>query len=97
MGLPDLGPDPLGPLLAHDAKGRLGLAATVRSWLERGQDLAETATALGLHPNTLRYRLRRAEELLGLDLRRDLTAAWEVWLRLQAQPQLCLSTTSTGS
>ncbi|WP_243095628.1 PucR family transcriptional regulator [Thermus thalpophilus] len=40
------------------------------AWVERGFSFKEAAAALGLHLNTLRYRLHRVEEKLGLDLRR---------------------------
>lgn len=73
-------PDPLRPLLdsperaAHaadwQARLRAGdpdgkLAATLRAYLGHTGSLAALADDLNLHLNTLRYRLRRAEELLG--------------------------------
>ncbi len=38
---------------------------TLRAYLAHRGPLSTLARALGVHPNTLRYRLRRAEELLG--------------------------------
>jgi PucR C-terminal helix-turn-helix domain/GGDEF-like domain len=73
-------PDPLRPLLdsperaAHaadwQARLRAGdpdgkLAATLRAYLGHAGSLAALADDLNLHLNTLRYRLRRAEDLLG--------------------------------
>jgi PucR C-terminal helix-turn-helix domain len=39
------------------------LVSTALAFLDRGQRLDRTATALHLHPNTVRYRLRRITEL----------------------------------
>jgi len=41
------------------------LAATALAYLDHGQRLDLTADALGLHPNTVRYRLTRLAELAG--------------------------------
>ena len=60
---------PLAALTAHDAKGG-DLVATLRTWCGKGFDVAVAAEALHVHPNTLRYRLRRAGEVSGLDLDR---------------------------
>jgi carbohydrate diacid regulator len=38
-------------------------------------DRAATSAALGVHRNTLAYRLRRIEELAGIDLNRPRDAA----------------------
>lgn len=43
---------------------------TVLAYLESDYSVNSTATALGIHANSVRYRLRRAEELLGSDLRK---------------------------
>ncbi|WP_416986548.1 PucR family transcriptional regulator [Streptomyces sp. T028] len=50
----------LGHLLA-----RKDLTATVAAYLTCNQDVRATAEVMFLHPNSVRYRLRRAEELLG--------------------------------
>src|SRR4051794_18281971 len=51
--------------------GRLGaeLEETLRTWLDQGMRVDETARALHVHPNTLRHRLRRFEEATGTTLR----------------------------
>ena len=41
------------------------LAGTALAWLHHGQRLDQTAAALHVHPNTVRYRLRRLRELTG--------------------------------
>lgn len=51
------------------------LARTLRAYLDSGCSYARAGRALGIHENTVAYRLRRALELLGRD------AAWEPELR----------------
>jgi hypothetical protein len=41
------------------------LVSTALAYLDHGQRLDRTASALHLHPNTVRYRLRRLEDLTG--------------------------------
>jgi sugar diacid utilization regulator len=60
--------NPLSRLVAYDAANRTPFAETVHAWLQRKGDTSATAAALSVHPNTLRYRLRRASQLSGLDL-----------------------------
>jgi len=55
--------DALGPVLRLKTPGPL--LATLRAYLENGQNLRRTAHALGIHYNTARYRMRRLRELLG--------------------------------
>lgn len=67
----------LGALAAgDDATARV--RATVRVYLQEGASQARTARRLGIHVNTVAYRLGRAEQLLGrplADRRFDLEAA----------------------
>lgn len=53
----------LAGLLEHE-----DLVETVIAWLGRGMDIQATATALYLHPNSVRYRLRRIEEILAVPI-----------------------------
>jgi hypothetical protein len=66
------GEGPVGPiaiLLEHDQQGAGGgLIETLEAWLDAFGDVTAAAAALFIHPNTLRYRLRRITELSGLDL-----------------------------
>ena len=80
--LPDLGDDPLAGLLAHDGRRGGDLAGTLLAWLDAGCDVVRTAELLGVHSNTLRYRLRRITELLGTDPRYDAATRLELHLRL---------------
>jgi hypothetical protein len=70
----------LAPL---DAEGDFGaeMLATLESWYDHGMRTEETAAALFVHPNTLRHRLRRAEDLTGLSLQRT-TDRFELWWAL---------------
>ena len=65
------GERPVGPvarLLAYDERNDSNLAETLEAWLDALGDVRAAASALFIHPNTLRYRLRRLEEVSGLDL-----------------------------
>jgi DNA-binding PucR family transcriptional regulator len=46
--------------------GGSALLDTVMTYLEQGHSLEATARLLFVHPNTVRYRLRRVSELTGL-------------------------------
>ncbi|MGN6611006.1 MAG: PucR family transcriptional regulator, partial [Angustibacter sp.] len=50
----------------HDARGNL--LETVTTYLEAGGSLEASARILFVHPNTVRYRLRRAAETCGYDV-----------------------------
>ena len=57
----------LGPLVAgDDATARL--ASTVAIFLEEGSSFVRAGRRLGIHANTVGYRIRRAESLLGRPL-----------------------------
>jgi DNA-binding PucR family transcriptional regulator len=57
----------LGPLVKHDRTRNGSLVATLRAYLETGEQ-QEAAKRLRVHPNTLRYRLDRIREIGGFDL-----------------------------
>ncbi|MGL5036844.1 MAG: sugar diacid recognition domain-containing protein [Aeromonas sp.] len=56
---------PLLTLAAHDAKG--SLQKTLRHYFLQNCDLHHCAQTLFIHPNTLRYRLGRIEQITGLN------------------------------
>jgi hypothetical protein len=58
----------LGELLAYDARTNSQLAHTLEVYLDHSCVARHAAAALHLHPHSLRYRLRRIEELQGLNL-----------------------------
>ncbi|MFF3212954.1 PucR family transcriptional regulator [Streptomyces sp. NPDC002886] len=93
--LADLGPRPLvlsgartaeGLAVRHltplDAAGRSNadIEETARTYLACDQNVREAARLLAVHPNTVRYRVNRFQQLTELDLGRteDLVTAW--WL-----------------
>ncbi len=71
----------LAPLDATE--GKADLLASTRAWLAHHGQWDVAARELGVHRHTLRYRMRRVEELLGRtlddpDLRADLWVALEL-------------------
>jgi DNA-binding PucR family transcriptional regulator len=54
----------LGPLASED-DAILRLRATLRVFLEEGSSFVRAARRLGVHENTITYRVHRAEDLLG--------------------------------
>jgi PucR family transcriptional regulator, purine catabolism regulatory protein len=57
----------LGPLLEHDRARSADLVATLKAYLEVGEQQG-AARRLSIHPNTLRYRLDRIREISGAEL-----------------------------
>jgi sugar diacid utilization regulator len=57
----------LQPLYEYDGRRDTTLVETLRAFLGCGFSAAATAEALMVHPNTISYRLRRIEELLGIN------------------------------
>lgn len=55
-------------LLAPLREGGDDLLTTLAAYLDHESGIAATASALGLHRNTVMTRMRRVQELLGLDL-----------------------------
>jgi sugar diacid utilization regulator len=58
----------LGPLLASDARSGSDYVHTLKVFHACHRHVATAAEQLHVHVNTLRHRLRRIEELLGVDL-----------------------------
>jgi DNA-binding PucR family transcriptional regulator len=58
----------LGPILAYDKKRGTELLTTLRAYLERSCRTVDAAAVLGVHPNTVAYRIHRIETILGLVL-----------------------------
>ncbi|MFF5422756.1 MULTISPECIES: PucR family transcriptional regulator [unclassified Streptomyces] len=72
----------LRALRQHDATGRGDLVASLRAWLSRHGQWDAAAADLGVHRHTLRYRMRRVEEILGRSLD-DPDVRMELWLALK--------------
>lgn len=58
----------LAPLLEHDEQRTTELLPTLRVWLRNDAQPSRTCEELFIHRNSLSYRLRRIEQLLGLPL-----------------------------
>jgi DNA-binding PucR family transcriptional regulator len=61
---------PLRKLQEHDARSSGELVRSLTAWCRAAFDVTAAAGALHVHPNTLRYRLKRATEVCGMDLSR---------------------------
>lgn len=72
----------LEPLERHTARSKLDLISTLRVFLARNGMIDASATELGIHRHTLRYRLDRITALLDTDLD-DPTVRAELWLALR--------------
>ncbi len=70
-------------LADHDAAQGTDLTRTMRVYLDQLGSVRETATALHVHQNTVRYRLEVVRNELGIDLDSPDTRLW-LWLRLSA-------------
>ncbi len=68
----------LKPLLEPDEQSKL---TTLRVWLDRNGQDRRAAEALGVHPNTVRWRLRRVEETLDRTL--EGPSRYEVYFALR--------------
>jgi DNA-binding PucR family transcriptional regulator len=58
----------LGPLLEYDEQHRAELLPTLREFLDCSGSWNACAAKMYVHVNTVRYRIRRIEELTGRDL-----------------------------
>ncbi len=75
---------PLHKVLAKDSNGQL--LSTLRSWCEHDGQSQACAEALGIHRNSLRYRMERIAELSGVDPMR-LDGMLALYLGVQLLPQ----------
>ena len=72
----------LQQLAAYDRKHSSQLLLTLEEYLRRRGNIAAAASTLYVHPNTLRQRLRRIQDLTGLDVAR------EDWLMIEIELKL---------
>jgi DNA-binding PucR family transcriptional regulator len=85
---PGLREGKLADLLAADPEHAAQRRETLRAYLDCAGNVAMAAERLGVHPNTLRYRVRRAVELSGLDLDDpDERLVTELQLRMAGPPR----------
>jgi DNA-binding PucR family transcriptional regulator len=81
-------------LVEHDAAHGTEFVGSLVAYLDHVRDVRAAARRLNVHPNTLRYRLKRATELSGLDLTdpgqslfAHLQLLWEIRRKLRAHRQ----------
>ena len=73
----------LAPLLALPDGPRERLAETLRAWLDRPGQVQAIGEHIGVHPQTVRYRVRQLRELFG-DVLDDSEGRFELALALRA-------------
>jgi purine catabolism regulator len=78
-----LAADVIGSVVSYDATHASELVPSIRVWLEHDRNTERAARALHVHPNTLRYRVQRFEEISGRSLS-STASLTEVWLALRA-------------
>jgi GAF domain-containing protein len=69
-------------LIDYDAKRRTSLLDTLERYLAERRSVIESARELFIHPNTLRQRLARIEDLTGLKLDEDDLLSLELAIKL---------------
>jgi DNA-binding PucR family transcriptional regulator len=75
----------LGAVLDYDAEHGTDLVGTLRVFLDDSGSWTAAAAKLHVHVNTLRYRIGRVEELLGVDLG-SFTIRVDLYLALHSGP-----------
>ena len=81
-GARDANRDAVARLAEYDRERSTSLLRTLEEFLRRRGNISATSDALYVHPNTLRQRLRRIQELTGIDLRRDDWLTVEIAVKL---------------
>lgn len=66
----------------YDRQRQAQLTRTLEEFLRQRGNITATAQALYVHPNTLRQRLRRIEDLTGIDIKHDDWLMIEIALKL---------------
>ena len=84
--LADIAANLLRPIVDYDRTNGTELVRTLRAYLEADRNVGDSATALHVHRNTLRYRLHQIEELLGRSLS-STRVFTNSWIALQALPE----------
>ncbi|MEV8517890.1 PucR family transcriptional regulator [Dactylosporangium sp. NPDC051484] len=74
----------LGPLDEYHRETGIDLVGSLAGWLEHHGQYDPAATALRIHRHTLRYRVQKAEALLGRDLG-TVDVRMELWFAITAR------------
>ena len=83
----EIAPDRLGPKIDEILsvlRANPPLHEALRAYFEHDLDIATTAAAMHMHRNSLRYRLARAEQVLGRSLKQPATVA-AIYIALVAE------------
>lgn len=84
---------------ARDLLARLDgsgpILETLMAYLDNSLSINDTANGLHIHPNSVRYRISRAEELIGSSLR-DLSTIVDIYLAVQIMARTRSSTTGAA-
>jgi hypothetical protein len=78
----------LRPLQELPLATRTRLAETLHIWLDHACDTSAAAQSLHIHPQTLRHRLRRLEQIIGAERLRNPSARLELALALRITADL---------
>lgn len=104
LGVRDRHRDALLRLAEHDRERQTSLLRSLEEFLRRRGSFSAAADTLYVHPNTLRQRLMRIQELTGIDLKREDWLMIEIAIKLvRIQQNLdvhtheALDATRTGS
>lgn len=84
----------LAPL--GDTEFAVEIVDTLRVYLIEGMHVVRTAERIFVHPNTVRYRISRFEELTGVSLRSNPATAFEVLWALEQGSTRCEGYRYTG-
>lgn len=82
VGALSLPADPLQEVLDYDQRHATTYAESLLAYFDAFGEAAKAAAVLSIHENTLRYRIKRTQELFGLDLN-DAETRLVTWLRLR--------------
>ncbi|MEU0084431.1 helix-turn-helix domain-containing protein [Streptomyces sp. NPDC006274] len=74
-------------MLEHDRSRHTRCAESVTAWPDAVGNVGEAAQRLGVHPNTLKYRIRRTREIFGPDAPDD---------RLPSRLRMWIATSDSG-
>lgn len=57
----------LGPLIEYDTENHTEMVKTLQAYFDANENIKDTAELIFNHPNTIKYRIKRIEEILGVN------------------------------
>lgn len=79
--------DVLGPLMDLKLGHKETYYETLEAYLYYGRNLSEIRRNTGIHRNTVKYRIEKIQEVLGVELS-DIEASISIWVALQIRKHL---------